>query len=155
MKYKKLISYLIALSTFVAILFLLYSLFEYPMNTGRVLLYVSLLIALILIMIDLGFNEALSRWIDKRLSYRWSLVISSIIIVVVLSTLSFWAMNYANTVLKTGNPQNRIGEMYPSDMGALYVAWVPIILYGFYYLALCIYNYITRKPSSHQLMKQT
>lgn len=151
MKYRKLVSYLIAFSSFVAILFLLCSLFKYPMNTGRALLYVSLLIALILIMIDLGFNEDLSRWINKRLSYRWSLVVSSLIIVVAFPAITFWAMNYANMVLKTGNTQNCIGEMYPSDIGALYVAWVPIMLYGIYYLALCIYSYITRRRFSRQL----
>ncbi len=153
MNFRELVSYLIAFSSSLAIPFLLYDLFKYPINTGRILLYTSLLIALILIVVDLGFNEVLSQWINKRLSYKWSLIISSLIIVVAFATISLWSINYAVTVLKTRYTRNSIGEMYPSDIGALYIAWIPLTLYGIYCIALYIYNHHVKKQFNHQLTK--
>jgi len=139
---KKLIDYTIAFLSLVSVLFVLFNLLRYPLNIGRAVMYLFLLIPLTLIALDLGLNKILSRWIDKSLTRSKSIVIQIIIIVVVFVSMMFWGMSFANSLLKTGPQTTNIGEMYPRDILSLWVSAVPIALYVVYYYVTKMYEYI-------------
>ncbi|MCD6300688.1 MAG: hypothetical protein J7L82_01295 [Staphylothermus sp.] len=145
LKLRRIINYTIAFLSGVSALHVLYNLFVYPISIGRLLMYLFLLFPLVLIALDLGFNEALSRRLDRSLTRRKSLMIQAIIIIVVLVPLMFWGMSYANSLIKTTQQTPGIEEMYPEDIFSLWAAAVPIALYVIYYYAIKVYEYIGSK----------
>lgn len=149
---RRLIGYIIAFLSLVSALFVLFNLFRYPMNIGRAVMYLFLLIPLALIALDLGLYERLSRWLDKSLTRSKSMVIQTIIIVVVFVSLMFWGMSFANSLFKTALQTTSIGKMYPGDILSIWVATVPIALYVVYYYATKVYEYIISKQKQNNKM---
>ena len=144
---RRLINYaLFTYSTFIAIMLILI-LAAYPINFGRLLLYIFLLILPVLVSIDLGLNEALSKKIDRYLTGRRSLIIQSLIIVVPYITITIWSMNYVNALIKS-DIRYYIGETYKIDLidfYSIYLVAIVVALYIVYYYAKIIYNYLISK----------
>ena len=146
---KRLINYSIAfLSIYMAILIIL-NLFAFPINPGRLLLYIFILIPLILISIDLGFNESLSKKIDKHLSYKSSILVQSLIIIIVFFIVMIWSINYANMLVKTST-RYYIGKIYIIDIDSMYMAIIPIVIYVVYYYISYLYKHILSKKTCNK-----
>jgi len=141
---RRLINYSLSILSISYAIVIVYILFLYPISIGRSLMYILLLIPLVLISVDLGFNEALSKKIDRYLTGRRSLIIQSLIIVIPLIIITIWSMNYVNTLIKS-DTRYYIGEMYEGDIYSIYLAGIPVALYIIYYYAQYIYNYLISK----------
>ena len=145
------INYLIAFLAFVMIPPIMYNLFVYPISVGRLLLYIFILFPLVLIGLDLGLNEQISNWIDKRLTRKYSIIVQVLIIVMGLITGTILGMYCIITQTSTST-QNHIIEIYGVDVDTLsiYMAVIPIAAYVIYYYALYLYNYIVSKKTNNQ-----
>ena len=140
---RKLINCFLSGLSGVVFVYLLFNMFEYPVSIGRGFFYFSLLLPLILITVDLGFNEALSGRLDRVLKGRGLLVVHALIIIFVLAASSLWFKMYANQLL-SGNTGG-IGILYSVDTYSIYSASIPITLYIIYYYADLLYKYIASK----------
>jgi len=126
---------------------IVYLLLLHPISIGRLLMYIFLLIPLILISVDLGFNEALSKKIDRYFTGRRSLVVQSLIIVASLIIITIWGMNYVRALIESGT-RHFLGEMYERDIYSIYLVAIPVASYIIYYYAEYIYNYLTSKKEN-------
>ncbi len=142
---RRVIGYTIAFLSLVSALFVLFNLFRYPVSIGRATMYLFLLLPLVLIALDLGLNEALSRWLGKSLTRSKSLMIQIIIIVVVFVSVMLWGMSFANSLFKVAPRTTNMGEMYSGDILAIWASAVPIALYVVYYYATKVYEHIVPK----------
>lgn len=137
---------MIAFLAFVTIPPIMYNLFVYPISVGRLLLYIFILFPLVLIGVDLGLNELISNWIDKRLTRKDSIIIQILIIVMGLITGAILGIYYMINQTSTST-QNHIIEIYGVhiDTLSIYLAAIPIATYVIYYYAQYLYNYIVSK----------
>ncbi|NPA98976.1 MAG: hypothetical protein GXO43_06310 [Crenarchaeota archaeon] len=142
---RRLIGYFIAFLSLISTAFVLFNLFRYPVSIGRAVMYIFLLIPLILITLDLGLSEALSRQLDKSLTRRKSTVIQIIIVIVVFVSVMFWGMSFANSLFRTVQPTTNIGVMYPGDIPSIWISAIPIALFVVYYYITKIYEYMVSK----------
>ena len=139
---KKMINYAIVVFSIIILLLDLSNLLAYPINIYRSLMYLALIIPILIIILDLGSNEALSKRIDIALSRRKSLVVQAIIISVVVSIGVVFSICYATSLINSGTS---LGMMYSVDEVSINVSALPIAAYIIYYFLQQLYQYIVPK----------
>ena len=139
---KKMINYAIVVFSIIILLLDLSNLLAYPINIYRSLMYLALIIPILIIILDLGSNEALSKRIDIALSRRKSLVVQAIIISVVVSIGVVFSICYATSIINSGTS---LGMMYSVDEVPINVSALPIAAYIIYYFLQQLYQYIVPK----------
>ncbi len=136
---KKLVERFIALMLFVSIIIILYNFVAYPVNTGRIILYLFLLIPLILIFIDMGLGGILLDRINSVLGRRSIVIVSAMIITVGLLSITLWSRSYADNLFNMRDSSG-IGVMYSGDMLSIWVMAVPVALFIVYYFITMLYK---------------
>ena len=131
-------------ASFISLIYLMYNLSVYPIQPGRLILYVFLIIPLLLVIYDslrtyIRGNSG-SKWGMRRELLVFTLALIVLIIAGYLITLIF------TQSLLSGN-SSWLGTMYPGDRGSLIVAFTPLAMYLFLDLIETLARYLKTKCS--------
>ena len=139
---KKLVERFIVMMSFVSIIIISYNFVVCPMNTGRIILYLFLLIPLILIFIDMGLGEILSNRINNVLGRRSTIIVTAMIIIVGLLSVTLWSRSHVDNLLNMKDSSG-IGVMYPGDISSIWVMAISVAIFTVYYFITMLYESFT------------
>ena len=113
-------------ASFISLIYVMYNLSIYPLQPGRLMLYIFLIIPLLLVIYD-SLRTYFRRSNGSKWSTRKELLVFTLAFIVLFITGYIITSVFTKSLLSGSS--SWLGTMYPGDLGSLVVALTPLTMY--------------------------